>query len=167
LRLSKLISAIDNSVLQIISNETHVRAIIPLIPSIGTQNKYEIPFKNELEPNKYVKAGDNIESYVPCVKSSTFYISNKPGYLMDDGRGVLNFIRNVNDTFTYVNKAVGSVDYTTGKITLNKANITSYNGSGIEFSVVPKYSDIVSPKSRIIKIRDTDIEVTVTGVHGG
>lgn len=167
LRLSKLSSAIDVSVEQIISNETHVRAIIPLVPTIGTQNKYEISFKNELEPNKYVVAGDVIEDYVPCVKSSTFYITNKPGYLMDDGKGVLHFIRNVNDTFTYVKKGVGAVNYKTGKITLNKADITKYNGSGIEFSVVPKYSDIVSPKSRIIKIRDTDIGVVVTGVHGG
>jgi len=167
LRLSKLTSAIDDSVLQIVSNETHVRAIIPLIPSLGTQNKYEISFKNELAANRYVVAGDDIEDYVPCVMSSPFYISEKSGYLMDDGKGILHFIRNVNNTFTYIKKSVGLVDYVTGKITLNKADITSFNGSGIEFSVVPKYSDIVSPKSRIIKMRDTDIEITVTGVHGG
>lgn len=167
LRMSKLATCIDRSFDKIVSNETHVRAIIPLRPALDSQNKYEIYFQNELDPNKFVQAGDDIIDYVPCVKTSTFFIGNQSGYLMDDGRGVLNFIRNVNTTFTYIKKAVGSVDYKTGKITLNKADITAFNGEAIEFSVVPKYSDIVAPKSRIIKIRDTDIEIAVAGVHGG
>jgi hypothetical protein len=167
LRTSKLIGAIDDSFNKIVSNETHVRAIIQFRPSLDSQNKYEIYFKNELFVNKYVAAGDEIADYTPSVQSSAFAISEQTGYLMDDGRGVLNFIRNVNTTFTYIKKAVGAVDYKTGKITLNKADITSFTGAGIEFSVLPKYSDIVSPKSRIIKIRDTDITISVAGVHGG
>jgi len=167
MHLSKLSSAIDGSFDKIISNETNIRAIIPVVPSLDSQNKYEIYFMNELATNSYVVAGNSIDEYVPVVKSTVFYIDNKNGYIMDDGKGVIHFVRNVNNTFTYVKRAIGTVDYKTGKITINKVNITGFIGSGIEFSIAPKYSDIVSPKSRIIKIRDADIEIKVSGVHGG
>ncbi|AGR47769.1 baseplate wedge [Sinorhizobium phage phiM12] len=167
LRASKLYATIDGAFDKIISNETNIRIMVSLTPALATANKYEILFGNELERGKIIKAGDNITTYTPCVTSTTFHIAGVVGYVMDDGNGVLNFVKNVNNTFTYVKRAIGTIDYTTGKLVLNKLNITEYSGSGIEFSVTPKYSDVTSPKSRIIKIRDVDIGITVSGVHGG
>lgn len=167
LRTSKLHATIDGAFDKIVSNETTVRAIVQINPTLETENKYEIPFGNELDRGKIIAAGDDITTYTPCVTSTTFNIGNDTGYCIDDGNGVLNFVRNVNSTFTYLKRAIGTIDYLTGKLVLNKLNITGYTGDGIEFSVTPKYSDVTSPKSRIIKIRDEDVEIVVAGVHGG
>lgn len=167
LRTSKLHATIDGAFDKIVSNETTVRAIVQINPTLETENKYEIPFGNELDRGKIIAAGDDITTYTPCVTSTTFNIGNDVGYCIDDGNGVLNFVRNVNSTFTYLKRAIGTIDYLTGKLVLNKLNITGYTGAGIEFSVTPKYSDVTSPKSRIIKIRDEDVEIVVAGVHGG
>lgn len=166
LYLSKLIAEIDNSFEHIISNETSVRAIISFEPFIRTQSKYELYFQNRLKINRRIAAGDDISDYSPTVRTTPFQIDELDGYVMDDGNGILHFVRNVNNTFTYVKKAVGSVEYDTGKITLNKVNITDFEGSGIEFQVLPRDADIRSPKSRIIRIRDEDIDITVNGVYG-
>lgn len=165
LRTSKLIAAIDNSDKSISSNDTDIRIVIPVVPSLETQNKYELYFENQIDAGRPIDIGDSLSSYTTAIKSSIFTVGGETGYIIDDGKGILNLIKNVNDSFTYLKKAVGTVDYSTGKVVLNKMNITAFNGDGIEVSVRPKNTDIYTPKSRIISIRDSDILLNVNGEH--
>lgn len=167
LRQSKLSGAINGVNDLILSNETKIQAILEIIPYVGNESKYELSLLNKLMPSKPIKHGDNILNLNPAVKTSILTINDKTtGYIIDDGLGVLNLVKNVNEKISVILNNVGSVDYETGKIFLNKINVTSYEGSAIRFYLNTYQSDIVSPKSRIIKILEEDIEVNVEGVTG-
>jgi hypothetical protein len=165
LRTSRLMAVIDASDKSVSSNDTDVRIVIPVVPSLETQNKYEIYFENEIEAGRPISIGDSLSNYNTAVRSSIFTVDGQTGYIIDDGKGILNLIKNVNDSFTFIKKSIGTVDYITGKIVLNKMNITEFNGNGIEISVRPQNTDIRTPKSRIISIRDSDILLKVNGEH--
>ena len=165
-RYSKFSTAIDNADASILSNLTEVLGIIPLSPLVGETINTVINFRNELYLDPPLTTDEVIATHQPAVRSSVFTYNGTPNcYLRDDGNGVLQVIRNNNDTFIYLNRNVGTVDYTTGRIVIRNLKVDSYTGSEIKLFCKPKNRDISAPKDRIITIREEDISVEVTGVR--
>lgn len=165
-RYSKFSTAIDNADASILSNLTEVLGIIPLSPLVGETINTVINFRNELYLDPPLTTDEVIATHQPAVRSSVFTYNGTPNcYMRDDGTGVLQVIRNNNDTFIYLNRNVGTVDYTTGRIVIRNLKVDSYTGSEIKLFCKPRNRDIIAPKDRIITIREEDISVEVTGVR--
>jgi hypothetical protein len=54
---------------------------------------------------------------------------------------------------------IGTVDYTTGEVRLINFAVESFTGSAIKIYAATTSVDILSPKSRILTIRDEDVIV--------
>ena len=65
----------------------------------------------------------------------------------------------------YLNRNIGSVDYTTGAVIISNFNVSAYADSEIKIYGRTLSKDIAAPKDRIITIREQDINITVYGVR--
>lgn len=164
LRFSKLSSHIDSSDPSIVSNDTTLRAIIEIKPERGEENFYTLEFDNELRPDvTYTEL--QINSYEPCIVSTSFVFNNRNVFIQDNGNGVLNILQNVSGDISFVKRNVGTVNYETGAVTINNIVIQDYETDAIKFYARLKSKDIIAPKDRILITRLEDIEVDVVGIR--
>jgi hypothetical protein len=158
-RYSKFIAAIDNTDNSIVSNNTELTMVKEYLPLLGVNLIFTIEFKNEL------KKDDNTESR-PLTNEFTLYSSEftyngRPAYIGEDGGGQLFIYEYTDQGRRIMNPNCGSVNYTTGKISINNISIDSYNGSALKFYGVPKNKDIFVTRNSILRIDSNLIDVTI------
>ena len=159
-KLSRLIDATDNS---ITSNITNVRMTKVISPNFNSKAKYNILFNNPIY---------NSGSPEEAIKSSAFYITStdQPVYIDDDGLGNLRlFYYTGTSTKVFINKTLGTVNYTTGRLVINDFVILSATDNIITFNCVPDSNDVVSVRNQIVAINQntTKISVIVDTVASG
>ena len=166
-RYSNFTSAIDNSDTSILSNDTSIQAIIAINPTLNANNTYSLQFRNQLIIDHPLTDGELITTHKPAIKSSTFTYNGKASaFIQDDGEGKLQILRTTASGFIYLNRNIGTVDYTTGKVVIKNLNISAYQGSDVRIYAKTLLSDITPPNNRIITIRPEDVLITVYGVAG-
>ena len=156
-KLSRLIDATDPSIL---SNITTVRMQKTFTPTLNAATKYELKFSNQLY---HPHAGHN--SAMGGITSSTgFNISGQSGefFMDDDGNGNVRAYSLVGGTTrTYLDTSIGSINYTTGLITLDSLNVTaSSETAGITITVIPSSNDIVPVRNQLLEIDLAGLRVT-------
>lgn len=159
-RYSNLVTAIDGTDRSIISNDTVVRAIRSLIPQLGIETDYTIDFQQSLEDDFADLQKTHAANYLSSISSSPFISSSKTVILEDDGLGTLKLKADSGVEHTDVSD-VGSVDYETGRVIINKLKVDSYIGNSIKIYARTKSKDILSELRTILSIRDQDIRITV------
>lgn len=164
-RFSRLVSAIDNSDENILSNVTDVRAVIEINPITKEVSNYDIKFRNQLIADHSLDSDESAVTHIPAVKSTSFTYKGTRGYFQDDGKGVLNIIRIQDGKFVYIERDVGTVDYIDGRVIIRNIVIDSYTGSALAITAKLESDDIFTPKEKIISIRESDINITVLGVR--
>lgn len=164
-RFSRLVSAIDNSDENILSNVTDVRAVIEINPITKEVSNYDIKFRNQLIADHSLDGDESAVTHIPAVKSTSFTYKGTRGYFQDDGKGVLNIIRIQDGKFVYIERDVGTVDYIDGRVIIRNIEIDSYTGSALAITAKLESDDIFTPKEKIISIRESDINITVLGVR--
>lgn len=164
-RFSQFVSEIDSSDVNIVSNDTDIRAVIEIDPEIGVKTSYDLKFKNKLNADHPLNAGESITDHTPAIKSSTFTIGNSRGFIQDDGKGKLHIIKATSTSFVYLQRNIGTVNYNSGRAIIRNLKVDGYTGSGIKIMAKTDASDIKTPKERIITIRDADINISVKGVR--
>ena len=164
-RFSRLVSAIDNSDENILSNVTDVRAVIEINPITKEVSNYDIKFRNQLIADHSLDSDESAVTHIPAVKSTSFTYKGTRGYFQDDGKGVLNIIRIQDGKFVYIERDVGTVDYIDGRVIIRNIEIDSYTGSALAITAKLESDDIFTPKEKIISIRESDINITVLGVR--
>jgi len=102
----------------------------------------------------------NSNSRPPTVSSSPFTYGGLVAYIRDNGSGTLQVVRSVGNREIVINKNIGTVDYKTGRVRINKLITQGYNGSGVKFYAVPKSRDFSIPKNTLLSIRNEDLRVT-------
>lgn len=162
-RFSKLLSAIDNSDQFITSNDTKVRAIIPVNPELNQSYRVVFTFANALAQNTATSSGELKTIPNPTITSSSFTYRGEQASLIDNGKGVMQIVKTNEGELIYLNKNVGSVNYETGRVVLSQFNVSAYEGSEIRVFGQIASSDIKAPKTRITTIRDSDVTITVLG----
>ncbi|PHS22123.1 MAG: hypothetical protein COA84_13155 [Robiginitomaculum sp.] len=162
-RKSKLSSAIDSSDSNILSNDTDILAIIPINPEINVASSFVLNFNNPLTPGPTLRATDTILDYKFAVKSSIFTYGGKESFLQDDGTGKLHILRTTSSGFVYVKRNVGTVDYMNGNVILTNIIADAFTGSEIKIFARINSDNITASKDRIVTIRDTDVDIVVTG----
>ena len=155
-RYSKVVQAIDNSQSAIISNETTVRAIKAITPTIGVSSTFDIKFQIPLDTSLSVSGGGY------TIQSSKFIYNNQRAALRDNGAGVLDIISVRNGQ---VITSIGTVNYETGLLQLTNFSVTQYDGAGIKVYAIPRNKDIQTIKNVILNIIGEDLNLTIVPVR--
>ena len=162
-KVTGLIDDVDNSIL---SNITTIKIRKEFTPTLAASNKYDIYFRNALfNPH----TGHN--SAAGGILSSTGFKvtgSDLEQFLDDDGNGNVRRYYLSSGIRTYSNETQGTINYTTGQITLNSLNVASISNirgvtsTTIELTVTPSSNDIVPVRDQIIEI---DISNSIVNVE--
>lgn len=159
LRTSKLICAIDDIDVAILSNGINLKAIIEYSPDILVSQNPTFKFGSALvKPYPFTNSSGFVD-YKPSIKSSVFSYNGVCAILQDDGSGNLQIISSDLINTRVLKANAGTVDYSTGVIKLVNFITDGYSGDAIRISAQKKESDIIAPQNRLLRIRDNDITV--------
>lgn len=159
---SDFVTYIDESDNSIIGNITRIslRKNIPV--TVNASLQYFVDFQNAIHPG-------TLRNKTPfkAVNDQTLGFSNFDFYIDDDGLGNVRIYRFSGETSEkiIVKSNTGTVDYNTGKVTLNNFYPSSVNSDG-SFDLICRPSDysigdISSSRNNILLILDTDAIVDV------
>ena len=161
-KITGLIDDVDNSIL---SNVTSLLVRKTFTPTISSSTRYDIYFRNGIfNPHAGHKSATG-----GVVTTSGFKVPNdeKIYFLDDDGNGNIRRYYFVGAVRTYVNATQGTVNYTTGQITINSLtvasveNIRGTSSTIIEVTIEPASYDIVPVRDQIIQIDTANSTITV------
>ena len=165
-RYSKLIGLIDDTDTSIVSNITTIKIRKSFTPTLNSSTRYDIYFRNRIyNPVSGYNAvnGGVLESTGFKISGDTTNIF----FLDDDGVGNVRRYRLVGGARSYSNNTQGTINYTTGQITLTSLNITTVENirgavsTEIELTVKPNSNDIIPVRDQIIEIDVANSSVTV------
>ena len=162
-RYSKIVGLIDNTDTSIVSNIT---VKIKKILRINVSSKYNVYFRNALyNPH----SGHNSASG-GILSSTGFKIdgdANTIFFLDDDGQGNVRRYSLSGATRVYANNTQGTIDYSTGAVTINSLNVSvveNIRGAAstvIELTVTPSSNDVVPVRDQILNIDTANSTITV------
>jgi len=165
-RYSKVVGLIDNTDTSIVSNITTIKIRKNFTPTLNSSTRYDIYFRNSL----YNPVSGYNASQGGILESSGFKINGDTTnvyYLDDDGVGNIRRYRLLNGVRTYANNTQGTINYSTGQITLTSLNITNVENirnqtsTAIELTVKPNSNDIVPVRDQIVEIDIENSYITV------
>ena len=159
-RYSKIVELIHDVDTSILSNITTLKIRKNFTPTLGSSTRYDIYFRNGLyNPHSGHK------SEIGGILSSTgFKVTGDTTnvyYLDDDGAGNVRRYYLVSGVRTYANNTQGTINYSTGQITINSLNIGSVENirgstsTVIELTVQTSSNDIIPVRDQILEI-DTE-----------
>ena len=161
LRFSRLLTAIDNSDASILGNSTTVRAIRTISPLVGDIESFSILFGNVLTPDAQSPTSTNYINYQPALESGPFTKGGQTSYLQDDANGGIDLINFANGTRNIVEQGVGTINYTTGLVSITNLIVDAYAGDGIKLYGKTANPRIQASKNLILQISSDDITVNV------
>ena len=156
--LSKDIDATDPSIL---SNVTTVKLRKTLKPTLNTSLGYTLNFGNAF----YHPHSGHASATGGILVSTGFKISGDSVttyYFDDDGAGNLRRYYFSGSTRVYSDPTAGTIDYTSGKITINGIIVTgtSNTDKSIYFTIVPNSYDVTATRGQLIDIKQGLLTVT-------
>ena len=165
-RHSKVTGLIDDVDTSILSNITTIKIRKNFTPTLASSTKYDIYFRNSLfNPHSgHNSAGGGILS------STGFKVtgSDLEQFLDDDGAGNVRRYYLSSGIRTYSNETQGTINYSTGQITLNSFNVASISNirgstsTVIELTVTPNSNDVVPVRDQIVEIDIANSNITVS-----
>ena len=165
-RHSKMTGILDDVDTSILSNITTIKIRKNFTPTLLSSNKYDIYFRNALfNPH----SGHNATAG-GILTSTGFKIDGNDNemFLDDDGQGNVRLYYLASGIRTYINNTQGTIDYTTGQITLNSLNVASISNirgatsTVIEITTTPNSNDVVPVRDQIVEIDVSNSSITVT-----
>lgn len=166
LRYSKLVQGIDATSTSLVSNDTELTMYKEYNLQLNNPVPFFVDFVNPIEiVNSSIP---NPDYYKHSVWSTYFTYRGQPNCrLEDDGEGNLKVVVIAPGGLDYDHEfvaTVGSVDYVTGVVNVsNGLDISSYEGPSIKIKAYARDKDISATRNNIIRIKDSDIFVTLEG----
>jgi hypothetical protein len=166
-RYSKVTGLIDGTDSSILSNITTLKIRKDFTPTLASSTKYNVYFRNAL----YNPHSGHNTSAGGILESSGFKVSGDSStvfFLDDDGQGNVRRYSFSGATRVYANNTQGTIDYTTGAITINSLSVLSVENirgavsTKIELTVVPSSNDVVPVRDQIIEIDTANSSITVS-----
>jgi len=175
LRMSKLVSDIDAADSSVTSNFTINRAIKRIAPPLNVNTTFDIQIGNafdydqtrfitsEIHSSSHSSDFDLISSHATVLSSFFTYTSKAGGSyqlaFIEDDDGVLGVYYNSGSDVIKIDD-IGTVDYTTGRITINDLNVSSYTDY-ISLYCRILGGDIRASQNKILVIDPADVSITV------
>ena len=165
-RYSKVIGLIDDTDTSIVSNITTIKIRKTFLPTLNSSTRYDIYFRNRI----YNPVSGYNATNGGILESTGFKVSGDTTntfFLDDDGAGNIRRYRLVGGARSYSNNTQGTINYTTGQITLTSLNITSVENirgavsTVIELTIKPNSNDIIPVRDQIVEIDVPNSSVTV------
>ena len=157
-RYSKLIQAIDNSQVSVISNETDITIIKVATPEIGKFLTFDINYNIPLTVEQQSTQRTNQFS----VYSSFIQYKGIKAFIRDNGDGSLNVLSAATEATI---DTVGTIDYDKGLLQFSNFKIDSFFGAGIKFYAYPRNKDISTINNVILNIVEEDISITAVAIR--
>ena len=159
-RHSNLIKTIDDAEGSILSNTTNIR----LKKSLATKTEQLIGYSLTTGNGLYNPTTGYNKENGGITSSTGFYVQGDTSniqYFDDDGSGNLRRFYLSGATRIYTDNFAGTVNYSTGVISINAINITSTVNvdSTIDFTLIPSSNDVVATRGILIDISSSDISV--------
>ena len=165
-RYSKILGLIDNTDTSIVSNITTLKIRKEFTPTLLSSTRYDVYFRNAL----YNPHSGHNASAGGILESTGFKIDGDIStifFLDDDGQGNVRRYSLSGSTRTYANNTQGTIDYTTGQVTINSLNVSvveNIRGAAstvIELTVKPSSNDIIPVRDQILNIDTANSSITV------
>jgi len=146
-RYSPLLGVIDSTDYAIISNETIILLDVELKVNSFAKNNYVFSFANTIIPS--------------TMYSTKFYdgVSGDKLYLKSTSNGTINIYHSVGGVETLYKTNVGTINYTTGYVTINNLSISYLDGKDFTIIATPESNDIYSSKNIILSTLQEDITI--------
>lgn len=161
LRLSRLSAAIDESDEGILSNRIIAKPIIEYSPDLNRIENPRFNFAQSLVKPYPFREANGFTNYKPAVTSSVFSYNNICALLQDNGSGGMQIISSDALNTLVLEPSVGSVNYDTGEVRLVNFVTDGYALPAIKIFADTVRNDIISPKSRVFVIRNTDVIINM------
>ncbi len=158
-RYSQLSKVIDQSDFSILNNLTKISVYKEVLPVINQENLISFSFNNPLMTDAISAA----------LYSTGFSIPNRTQlvYLQDDKNGNVSlYYFDAAGSKKIAKSNVGTVNYKTGKVNIQKLVITDYQGSALKLYMTPLKNDILSNNNNIVRIQQSNIAVTLVADTG-
>jgi hypothetical protein len=170
-KLSRLDTAINDSDKSISSNETYIILRKDINPELNTDTYIDINYQNEIDPGSFSSSvflsGGRQYQY------TDYNPSNNTLTVKQLKSGHIQLINSSNNVYlkdvtlpgyeTYV--IAGNIDYTYGKINLNKISISGFvDSSSIRFYATPTNLDIKIKNNDLIQIDLENLTIEVSSI---
>ena len=143
LRYSRFVRDLDNTDESVLNNEAEFQMQKRFVPSTTSATLVELEFHNSIEKSSII--------------STPFTFNNFTARLDDDGLGNIRIFRfNTEKEKVFINSTAGTIDYATGKISINTFVVSAYEGIEIKVNANPVNKDIVPVREQIIIISSAD-----------
>jgi hypothetical protein len=168
-RYSRFVAAVDGTDSSFVSNNTEVNIIKRISPLLNYPSTFVIDYNNPADVESaspgYVPNSISL-SDEPVLTSSAFTFVGSDGtnypysYLRDDNTGNVLVYSVINGAFAVLQSNIGTIDYTTGMVTINSLT-TSYYGDYISLYMTPLNKDVIINQQKILLIDVNDVSVNV------
>jgi hypothetical protein len=143
LRYSRFVRELDNTDEAVLNNEAEFKMQKRFVPSTTSATLVELEFHNPIKTSS--------------ISSTPFTFNNFIAQLDDDGLGNVRIFRfNTDKEKVFINATAGTIDYTTGKLSMSSFVVSSFDGIEIEVNADPVNKDIVPVREQIIIISSED-----------
>jgi hypothetical protein len=162
-RYSKLSRLIDSAERSILNNDTTILMRKELDIQLGNSARYEIPFSNPINATTRGRPVTHPYGFGNQVTSNAFTLLGFTNCFLEDNNGIIRIYRQTANENIAVQINAGSIDYTTGIITLTAFAPTAFadGGTTLKITAIPANKDILPLRSQILTIVDADITVTM------
>ncbi len=164
-RASAVSKIVDESDTSILNNTTSVKLSKDFVPSLGTTTSYNIAFNNGLFHPE--------DGYLSSTGGILFSTGFKVGtdttteyFFDDDGNGNIRRYALIGTTRSYADNVAGSINYSSGYISINNINITAISNvdgatsTAIRLIVTPATNDIVPVRNQLLEIDFTNSTIS-------
>ena len=161
---SDIVQKIDSADVSILSNDSDIRLAVRLLPETGTDFSTTINTRNKLSTAFGLVHSAADKQYGLTLTSSTFTYNGARCIFVDDAHGNIYIVRQKTTSIDII-KQIGTINYATGVVKINKFNVDAYDGNYIELILKPDSKNIHGTKNLILKIDPLDVSVVVTGTR--
>jgi len=162
-RYSKLTRLIDSAERSILNNDTSILMRKQLDIQLGNPARYQISFSNPIDSTTKGRPASQVYGFGNKVTSNAFTYLGYENCYLEDNNSIIRIYRETPNENIAVQVNAGSIDYTTGIITLTAFAPTAFadGGTTLKITATPANKDILPLRSQILTILDADINVSM------
>jgi hypothetical protein len=162
-RYSKLSRLVDSSERSILNNDTTILMRKELDIQLGNSARYEIPFSNPINATTRGRPATHPYGFGNQITSNGFTYLGFENCFIEDNNGIIRIYRETINENIAVQINAGTIDYTTGIITLTAFAPTAFadGGTTLKITATPANKDILPLRNQILTIDDADITVSM------